>query len=81
MHSTGQQKDTDTATTDENDNAAVASSLFVFTLRSFPALDKYRTAERATVPYMVHSTLDRRVTALLTERYALRWSAHHVGCL
>ena len=51
---------------------AIDSSLFVFTLRSFPALDKYRnsTVKEATekVPYELHTTVDKRVAAVLTER-------------
>ena len=67
----GEQKQSSDNVPDENENCLSpipARALFVFTLRSFPALDKYRTSKKETVPYMVHNTVEKRVNALLAER-------------
>ncbi|KAK3097698.1 hypothetical protein FSP39_012246 [Pinctada imbricata] len=47
-----------------------SGSLFVYQLRSFPTLDSYVNKHRDPVPYMVHTTLEKRVDALLKERIA-----------
>ncbi|XP_023932289.1 WD repeat-containing protein 93 isoform X1 [Lingula anatina] len=44
------------------------SSLFVFTLRSFPTLDDYLRRQRPDIPYVIHNTVDKRIETLLKER-------------
>merc|ERR550532_848540 len=65
------QTTTDT-TADEPENTDTTSSptskVFGFTLRSFPTLDRYRLMERPEVPYYVHTTVEKRVDALMRER-------------
>ncbi|XP_046350469.2 WD repeat-containing protein 93-like isoform X7 [Haliotis rufescens] len=46
------------------------SSLFIFQLRSFPSLDPYWKREREAVSYLVHTTLEQRLDALMKERLA-----------
>ncbi|KAI0219686.1 WD repeat-containing protein 93 [Lamellibrachia satsuma] len=42
--------------------------IFVFTLRSFPSLDKYRQKTRVQVPQIIHTTLSQRVNMLFQDR-------------
>lgn len=46
----------------------ISMPVFVFQLRSFPALDVYREKQRVDMPFMVHSTAPERVDALLRKR-------------
>lgn len=65
----GTLKKTAESSIDENENTTVpAHDVFGFTLRSFPSLDKYRQIERPDIPYYLHSTVEKRVDALLRER-------------
>ena len=43
-------------------------NLFVFQLRSFPTLERYWKRQREELPYVIHSTVEKRVDALLQER-------------
>jgi len=62
----------ETEETEKVEESVVETSLgmlFVFQLRSFPTLDEYNERQRKPVPYKVHTTIDQRVDALMTERY------------
>lgn len=60
---------------DENENKTEVSphSIFVFQLRSFPSLDRYRSNESTPtgLPFTMHSTVDIRANVLLKERCAI----------
>lgn len=47
------------------------SGLFVYTLRSFPTLDKYWAQTRYEGHLSGHSTAEQRLDALMKERYCL----------
>ena len=47
-----------------------AEFLFVFQLRSFPSLDKYRQDDTPPMSYTVHTMINERIDALLKERYS-----------
>ncbi|XP_067664701.1 WD repeat-containing protein 93-like isoform X3 [Haliotis asinina] len=55
---------------EESPPEARKSSLFMFQLRSFPSLDPYWKRERDVVSYLVHTTLEQRLEALMKERLA-----------
>ena len=55
-------------TAGQGEESEGVGGLFVYQLRSFPSLDSYMNKQRDPVPYMVHSTLEKRVDALLKER-------------
>ncbi|XP_033749813.1 WD repeat-containing protein 93-like isoform X3 [Pecten maximus] len=48
----------------------VASMMFVFGLKQFAPLEEFMVSERTSVPFTVHTTIDKRVDALMTERIA-----------
>ncbi|XP_069138449.1 WD repeat-containing protein 93-like isoform X3 [Argopecten irradians] len=48
----------------------VASMMFVFALKDFTPLEEFMVAERKPVPFTIHTTIDKRVDALMTERIA-----------
>ena len=74
MHITGQMKNPVESSPDDDDEglgrqvAPPETGLFVFQLRSFPTLDKYRDCERPVIPFVVHNTVMERTDALLKER-------------
>ncbi|OWF46969.1 WD repeat-containing protein 93 [Mizuhopecten yessoensis] len=48
----------------------VASMLFVFALKAFAPLEEFMVSERTPVAFTIHTTIDKRVDALMTERIA-----------
>ncbi|KAK2179178.1 hypothetical protein NP493_505g03003 [Ridgeia piscesae] len=45
-----------------------SDEIFVFALRSFPSLDRYRQKTQTEVPLIIHNTLSQRVNALFKDR-------------
>jgi len=53
---------------DEDAKTSNKTALYVFQTRSFPTLDKYRKQHHEDVPFIVHSTIENRIEALMKER-------------
>lgn len=54
---------------DEQENKPVTASILVYPLGLFPTLDAYNYPPKKPVAFKVHTTIDKRVDALMTERY------------
>lgn len=66
----GTKKQMQASEEEEHEENVIMGSLLVYQIRSFPSLDSYYGKQYEPVPFMLHSTVDKRVEALMKERIA-----------
>lgn len=60
----------------ESEETTSTSGVFIFTLRSYPTLDRYWNNIRTATQLLVHPTIETRLDALMKERSVHEHSSH-----